>query len=189
VTVKLKAVPAVAEAGALTAKWVAAAALTAMVLLVPVITAMARKKLVSGSKKTKLIADQAIALADYATKALVAAEQLRITTKSVEGFPLQARERTTLARLPALPAKIKEKMAKKDSGFSIAEVASMGIAVADSLVEAEPRQQTCGQKGLMLAITARWDSRWINAATKVNRPCRPRDLPKIIGIKPPACDS
>jgi|GEM_PF-6182972 len=103
-------------------------------------TTMARKKLVRGTNKTKLIADQAIALADYATKVLVAAEHLRIRTKDVEGFPLQAPERTTLARLPALPAKIKEKMAKK-GGFSIAEVASMGIAVADSFVEAEPGQQ------------------------------------------------
>jgi hypothetical protein len=58
---------------------------------------MARKRLIGGSKKSKLIADQAIALADYATKALVAAEQLRIRTKSVEGFPLRAPERTTRA--------------------------------------------------------------------------------------------
>ena len=36
VTVRVKAEPAVALAGALTAKWVAAAALTAMLLLVPV---------------------------------------------------------------------------------------------------------------------------------------------------------
>ena len=41
VTVKLKAVPAVALAGAPTAKWVAAAALTAMVLLVPVMLLLA----------------------------------------------------------------------------------------------------------------------------------------------------
>ena len=81
---------------------------------------MARKKLISGSKKTKLIADQAIALTEYATKALVAAEQLRITTKSVEDFPLQAPERTTLARLPALPAKIKKKMAKKEGVNNLA---------------------------------------------------------------------
>ena len=40
VTVKLKAVPAVAEAGAETAKCVAVAALTAMVLEVPVIDAV-----------------------------------------------------------------------------------------------------------------------------------------------------
>ena len=36
VTVRLNALPAVALAGALTVKWVAAAALTAMLLLVPV---------------------------------------------------------------------------------------------------------------------------------------------------------
>ena len=37
--------------------------------------------------KAKLIADQAIALAEYAAKALVAAEHLRIKTKAVEQFP------------------------------------------------------------------------------------------------------
>ena len=37
VTVKLNAAPGVADAGALTEKWVAAAAETAIVLLVPVI--------------------------------------------------------------------------------------------------------------------------------------------------------
>ena len=88
----------------------------------------------------KQLADQVVALAEYAAKALVAAEQLRIKTKAVERFPLDD-ERATLAELPALAAKLKKKLAKKDGSFTVAEVASMVMAAADSFLEAEPKQQ------------------------------------------------
>src|SRR5438128_1211428 len=46
---------------------------------------VARKKLKPGAdKRDKLIADQAVALAEFAAKVLIAAEQLRIKTKPVE---------------------------------------------------------------------------------------------------------
>jgi hypothetical protein len=57
------------------------------------------------TKKAKLIADQAAALAEYAAKALVAAEQLRIKTKAVERFPLDDDERATVAEFPSLASK------------------------------------------------------------------------------------
>src|SRR5579871_1208528 len=101
---------------------------------------MARKK-TDGTKKTKLIADQAAALADYAAKALVAAEQLRIKTKAVESLPLADHEQATVAELPGTPAKIKKKLRKKDSSFTVAEVASVVMALADSFLDAEPKQQ------------------------------------------------
>jgi hypothetical protein len=88
-------------------------------------TDMARKIQTSSTRKTKLIADQAVALAEYAAKALVAAEQLRIKTKAVEQFPLDEDEQATLAGLPALAAKVKRKLAKGDGSFTVAEVASM----------------------------------------------------------------
>src|SRR5690348_988367 len=72
---------------------------------------MARKKQTSPAEKAKLIADQAAALAEYAAKALVAAEQLRIKTKAIEHFPLDDDERATVAELPALAAKLKKKLA------------------------------------------------------------------------------
>jgi len=68
---------------------------------------MARKK---QTQKAKLIADQAAALAEYAAKALVAAEQVRINTKAVERFPLDDDERATVAELPALAPKLKKKL-------------------------------------------------------------------------------
>ncbi len=102
---------------------------------------MAGKKQTSRTKQTKPIADQALALAEYAAKALVAAEQLRIKSKTVEGFPLDEAERTTVAGLPAFAAKIKRKLAKKDSTFTVVEVAGMVMAAAGAFVDAEPGQQ------------------------------------------------
>src|SRR5215471_13886583 len=93
------------------------------------------------TKKAKLLADLAAALAEYAAKVLVAAEQLRIKTKTIERFPLDDDERATVAELPALAAKEKKKLAKKDGSFTVAEVASMVMAIADSFPDAEPQQQ------------------------------------------------
>ena len=99
---------------------------------------MARKK---QTKKDKLIAAQAVAVAGYAANALVAAEQLRVKTKAVGRFPLNAEERAAVAELPALAAKLKKKLAKTDGSFTVAEVAGMVMAAAESLVDAEPKQQ------------------------------------------------
>ena len=102
---------------------------------------MARKKQTRTTKKTKAIADQGVALAEYAATALVAAEQLGIKAKAVEEFPLSEEERTAVAHLPALAAKLKKKLVKTDGPYTVAEVAGMVMAIAESLVDAEPKQQ------------------------------------------------
>lgn len=104
------------------------------------------------AKSAKMVSDQAVQLAEWAAQALVAAEQLRIKTKPVEHFPLQENERAVLALLPSMTPKIKKKLVKQDAEFTVAEVASMAMAVAESLPEAEPRQQVAllmVAKGLM----------------------------------------
>ena len=102
---------------------------------------MARRRQAGTTKKAKLIGDQAVALAEYAAKALVAAEQLRTKTRAVERFPLDGNEQATVAELPALPAKVKKKLAKHGGSFTVAEVASMVMAAAEAFVDAEPKQQ------------------------------------------------
>ena len=92
-------------------------------------------------KKQPAKAQQAVALAEYAAKALVAAEHLRIKTKAVKQFPLDQDERATVAHLPALPVNVKKKLAKKGSSLTVAEVASMVMAVGESFLDAEPKQQ------------------------------------------------
>src|SRR5262245_17716731 len=129
---------------------------------------MARKKQTGTTKKAKLIADQAAALAEYAAKALIAAEQLRIKTKAVEGFPLDDHDRATAAELPSLPAKIKKKLAKAGSSFTVAETAGIVIALADSFLDAEPQQQV----DLLVVAKKLMDCLQANIATLYLRPAK-----------------
>ena len=87
--------------------------------------------------KSEQLLEQSVAIAEYAAKTLVTAEQLRIKTKALEHFPLEESERLTVANLPALNSKIKKKLAKNDATFTVAETASILNAVADSLLEGE----------------------------------------------------
>lgn len=98
---------------------------------------MARKSTTSATQ----VADQAVAIAEYAAKALAVATQLRIKTKAVEQFPLDEIERASVAGLATLPAKLNKKRTKKNASFTVAETASIVMAVADSLLEGDPRQQ------------------------------------------------
>src|SRR5579871_6185953 len=104
---------------------------------------MARKKpgSVEENKKAKLIAKQAAAMADWAAKALVAAEKLEITKKPVDHFPLAPAQRDFLLSVPGLSKTITNKLAKETSSFSVAEVASMTMALAEDLREGEAQKQ------------------------------------------------
>ena len=93
---------------------------------------------IEDAQKAKLISDQAVQLAEWAAQSLVAAEQLRIKNQPGERFPLQEGERAVLAMLSAIPPKLKKKLVRQDGEFTVVEVASMTMAVAESLPEAEP---------------------------------------------------
>ena len=145
---------------------------------------------IEDAKKAKMISDQAVQLAEWAAQALVAAEQLRIKTKPVERFPLQESERTVLALLPTIPAKLKKRLVKKDVDFTVAEVASMTMAVAESLPEAEPRQQVAllmVAKGLMDCLQDRIVGSEKSAPTKSPNPATLLFQCKItlLDIEPP----
>ncbi len=129
---------------------------------------MARKKQTRTTKKTKAIADQGVALAEYAATALVAAEQLGIKAKAVEEFPLSEEERTAVAHLPALAAKLKKKLVKTDGPYTVAEVAGMVMAIAESLVDAEPKQQVT----LLLVAKKLMDCLQANITTSNLRPAK-----------------
>jgi hypothetical protein len=98
---------------------------------------MARKKV---SARAKLMADHAVILAEHAAKALTAAEQLRIKTRTVKKFWLLETEQAFLTALPALAARIKKKLAKHGP-YTVAEVVNMVMAAAESSLQAEPEQQ------------------------------------------------
>lgn len=100
-----------------------------------------KPKKIGEAKRAKLIAEQAVRIAEWAAQALVAAEQLGIKQDTVEQVLPQVAERTVVAALPAVPPKLRKKVLKKDTEFTVAEVASMTMGVADSLLDAEPIQQ------------------------------------------------
>jgi hypothetical protein len=110
------------------------------------------------AKNAKMISDQAVEIAEWAAQALVAAEQLQIKTKPVGQFALEEAERNVLAILPAIPSRLKKKLVKQDAAFTVAEVASMAMAVAESLPDGEPLQQVSLlmiAKGLMDCLKER----------------------------------
>jgi hypothetical protein len=92
---------------------------------------------------------QSVALAEFAAKALVAAEQLSIKKKPVEDFPLNEAERAIAAELPGLTATLRIKLARKKGSFTVAEAASIVMAIADSLIDGEPL------KRLAMLVTAK----------------------------------
>lgn len=100
-----------------------------------------KTKKIGESKRPKLIAEQAARIAEWAAEALIAAEQLGVKQETVEGVLPQEAERAVVALLPAVSAKLKKKVRKQDAEFTVVEVASMTMAVADSLLDAEPVQQ------------------------------------------------
>ena len=105
---------------------------------------MGKKRMDEAAEKVeraKAIADQAVTLAEYAARGLVAAETLRIKNKPVEGLSLKKDDRSTLAVLPSLSAKHKKNLAMPDADFTVAEVAGIIMAVAEAFIDAEPKQQ------------------------------------------------
>jgi len=84
---------------------------------------------------------QAVAPAEFAAKTLVAAEQLGVKKKSIQDFPLDEAERAIAADLPDLSATLKKKLKTKTGNFTVADTASIVMALAESLLEGEPLQR------------------------------------------------
>ncbi len=95
---------------------------------------------IENARKEKVISDQAVQIAEFAAKALVAAEQLRIKTKPLDKFWLAPGQRDVLLLVPGVSKTIKNKLAK-EKPLTVAEVASMTMALAEDLPEGEPQKQ------------------------------------------------
>ena len=92
-------------------------------------------------KKAQVLAKNAASLAEFASTALIAAEQLGIKTKPFEHFWLSPAQREVLLAVPEISRPIKAKLAKDKASFTVAEVASMTMALAEVLFEGDPRKQ------------------------------------------------
>lgn len=95
---------------------------------------------IEDARKEKVISDQAVAIAEFAAKALEAARRLRIKTKPLDGSWLSPAQRDVLLLVPGVSKTIKNKLAKEQP-LSVAEAASATMAVAEDLPQGEPRQQ------------------------------------------------
>ena len=82
-----------------------------------------------------------MALAEFAAKALVAAETLGVKKKPIQDFPLDDAERFIVAHLPDLSSAQKRKLKAKSGTFSVADIASIVLAVSESLLDGEPLQR------------------------------------------------
>ncbi len=93
------------------------------------------------AKKAQVLAKNAAQLAEFAATALIAAESLGIKTKPLEHFTLSPVQREVLLTVPEVTKSIKTKLAKDKASFTVAEVASMTMALAETSIEGDPRKQ------------------------------------------------
>jgi hypothetical protein len=93
------------------------------------------------AQKSKVIADQAVNIAEWAAKFLIAAKQLRVKTKPVEHLCLSPGQQVVISSMPALAKNLRTRMRKDSSVFTVAEVASMLMALAEELPTGEAQKQ------------------------------------------------
>jgi hypothetical protein len=96
---------------------------------------------IEDARKAKLLSDQAVQIAEWAAKALVAAERLGIKNKRLEHFCLSPAQRDVLLLVPGISKAIKGKLAKEKTSVTLAEVGSMIMALAEDLPDGDAHKQ------------------------------------------------
>ena len=96
---------------------------------------------IEDARMARVISDQAVQIAEWAAMALVAAEQLGIKKMPFDHFWLAPAQRDVLLLVPGVAKAIKSKLAKEKSSFTVAEVASMTMALAEDLPDGDARKQ------------------------------------------------
>jgi hypothetical protein len=92
-------------------------------------------------RKDKVLSDHAVQIAQFAAQALVAAEQLGIKKKAMEHFSLAPAQREVLSLVPGMTKALKKKLTQEGTTFSIGEVASMTLTLAEDLPDGDARKQ------------------------------------------------
>lgn len=96
---------------------------------------------IEDARKESLISAQAVPIAQFAARALVAAGQLGVRKKVLEFFTLAPAQREVLILVPGMTQALRKKLAKPGTSFSIEEVASITMALAEDLPDGDARQQ------------------------------------------------
>jgi hypothetical protein len=95
---------------------------------------------IEDAQKAATISDQAVKIATWAAQALVAAGELGIKKKPLKHFQLAPAQRDVLLLVPGVSKAVKNKLVK-ESSVTVAEVASMLMALAVDLTEGDARKQ------------------------------------------------
>ena len=93
------------------------------------------------SMKSKALTDNAVQVVEFAATVLMAAESMGIKTKPLEHFYLSPAQREVLLAVPDISKSIKTKLKKDNASFTVAEVASMTMSLAETSIDGTPRQQ------------------------------------------------
>lgn len=93
------------------------------------------------TKKAEVLAKSAATTAGFTVSALIAAELIGIETKRLEHFTLSPDQREVLLAVPGISKSIKTKLTKPKASFTVAEVASMTMALAEFPPIDDPRTQ------------------------------------------------
>jgi hypothetical protein len=96
---------------------------------------------IEDARKAKVLSDQAVEIAEWTAKVLVAAEHLGIKNKPLEHFWLSPAQRDVLLLVPGVSKSVKGRLAKEKASFTVAEVAGMTMALAEDLPEGDARKQ------------------------------------------------
>lgn len=94
---------------------------------------MAKKK-----QPTPDIAGQCIALAEFAASIMIAAEDMGMKQKVVEGLTLDPTERHVVAQLPMISSSLEKKLSKPETKFTVADCGEIIFGSVQSLCADEP---------------------------------------------------
>ena len=89
---------------------------------------------IEDARKTKQLSDQAVQMGQWVAQVLAGAEQSGLKDKPLEHFWLAPAQREVLLLVPGVSKKIKDKLVKEGPAFTVAEVASMTMALVEDLL-------------------------------------------------------
>jgi hypothetical protein len=95
---------------------------------------------IEDARTAKVVSDQAVQIAGWTAQVLIAAEKLGIKDKPFEHFFLSPAQRDVLLLVPGISKTVKSKLAGKGP-LTLAEVASMTMALAEDLMDGDARKQ------------------------------------------------
>lgn len=95
-------------------------------------------------KQTKVaqnVSELAVGIAMSSAQALQTAERLGVKTKLMKTFTLDDKHRATIAALTTVDSKIRKRLGQKQTKFTVAEAGGMVLAIAEAIIDAEPKAQ------------------------------------------------